>query len=80
MSLKLDKSKLQVFETVPDLYLILSPDLIILNASNAYLEATFTLRNSLPANIFLRPFRIIRSMGCGWGFQSQIILRVRIKT
>ncbi|PSR55949.1 hypothetical protein AHMF7605_21815 [Adhaeribacter arboris] len=47
MASKLDKSKLQVFETVPDLYLILSPDLIILNASNAYLEATFTFREQL---------------------------------
>ena len=40
-------SKLEAFETVPDLYLIISPDLILLNASNAYLEATFTSREHL---------------------------------
>jgi PAS domain S-box-containing protein len=38
---------LQVFETVPDLYLILSVDLVILTASNAYLEATFTRRQAI---------------------------------
>jgi hypothetical protein len=31
---------LRVFETLPDLYLILSPELLILTASNAYLAAT----------------------------------------
>ncbi|MDO1446538.1 PAS domain-containing protein [Rhodocytophaga aerolata] len=38
---------LKVLETVPDLYLIFSPDFIILNASNAYLEATLTQRSQL---------------------------------
>jgi signal transduction histidine kinase len=38
---------LSLFETLPDLYLILSPDLLILTASNAYLEATFTSRDQI---------------------------------
>ena len=46
MSLKtsITDDQLKIFETVPDLYLILSPDLQILTASDAYLEATFTKR------------------------------------
>lgn len=38
---------LKVFETVPDLYPILSPDLHILTASDAYLKATFTVREEI---------------------------------
>ncbi|QHT68906.1 PAS domain-containing protein [Rhodocytophaga rosea] len=38
---------LKVFETLPDLYLILSPELHILTASNAYLAATFTKREEI---------------------------------
>lgn len=38
------QDSLQVFETVPDLYLILSPDLRVLTASNLYLDATSTNR------------------------------------
>ncbi|WP_461489950.1 PAS domain-containing protein [Pontibacter sp. HJ8] len=38
---------LQVFESVPDLYLILSPDLIILTASDAYLKATYKARKDI---------------------------------
>ncbi|HEY4650464.1 MAG TPA: PAS domain S-box protein [Pontibacter sp.] len=38
---------LKAFEKVPDLYLILSPDLTILTASDAYLEATFTVRDEI---------------------------------
>lgn len=38
------QDSLQVFETVPDLYLILSPDLRVLTASNLYLEAISTSR------------------------------------
>ncbi len=38
---------LRVFETLPDPYLIFSPELIILTASNAYLEATLMQRESL---------------------------------
>lgn len=41
------ESKFSVFETVPDLYLILSPELIIYNASNAYLEATLKVRENI---------------------------------
>jgi hypothetical protein len=33
---------LKVFETVPNMYLILCPDLHILTASNLYLKATQT--------------------------------------
>ncbi|MDF9797269.1 PAS domain S-box-containing protein [Catalinimonas alkaloidigena] len=43
----LTREELKVFETVPDLYLILSPDLHILTASNAYLSATLTLRQEI---------------------------------
>ncbi len=38
---------LRAFETVPDLYLILSADLIILTASDAYLKATLTEREAI---------------------------------
>ncbi|GAA4452642.1 hypothetical protein GCM10023189_16350 [Nibrella saemangeumensis] len=38
---------LSALETVPDLYLILSPDLLILTASDAYLAATFTTRSQI---------------------------------
>jgi PAS domain S-box-containing protein len=38
---------LKVFETLPDLYVLLSPDLIILTASDSYLEATFTTRDAI---------------------------------
>ncbi|MGV3639169.1 MAG: PAS domain-containing sensor histidine kinase [Adhaeribacter sp.] len=38
---------LKVFESVPDLYLILSPDLVILTASDAYLKATLTRREEV---------------------------------
>lgn len=49
MSLKysLTPDKLEVFESVPDLYLILSPELHILTASDAYLAATFTSRRQI---------------------------------
>jgi PAS domain S-box-containing protein len=36
-----------LFESVPGLYLILSPDLIILNASDTYLRATMTKRDEI---------------------------------
>ncbi|WP_020380541.1 PAS domain S-box protein [Nafulsella turpanensis] len=39
--------KLKVFESIPDLYLILSPELHVLTASNAYLAATFTERPAI---------------------------------
>jgi signal transduction histidine kinase len=38
---------LKIIEAVPDLYLILSPDLIIITASTAYLDATFKDRESI---------------------------------
>jgi PAS domain S-box-containing protein len=38
---------LRAFETVPDLYLILSVDLVILTASEAYLKATLTERDNI---------------------------------
>ncbi len=38
---------LKVFEALPDLYLILSPDLHILTASDAYLAATLAVRNEI---------------------------------
>jgi len=36
-----------LFEALPGLYLVLTPDLIIAGASNAYLEATLTNRNAI---------------------------------
>ena len=47
---------LKVFETVPDLYLILSPDFHILTASNAYLEATFTVREEIRGKFIFDAF------------------------
>src|SRR5687768_12549382 len=38
---------LKAFEMVPDLYLILSPELVILTASDAYLEAARTQREKI---------------------------------
>ncbi|PJJ58837.1 PAS domain-containing sensor histidine kinase [Hymenobacter chitinivorans] len=38
---------LQVYETLPDPYLLLSPELVVLTASNAYLAATFMGREQL---------------------------------
>ncbi|MHA4896603.1 ATP-binding protein [Pedobacter sp. PWIIR3] len=44
---------LKVFETIPAMYLILSPDLIILTASNLYLSLTLKVRNEIKGkNIF----------------------------
>jgi PAS domain S-box-containing protein len=37
----------QIFEWAPGLFLVLSPDLFILTASNEYLEATMTDRNAI---------------------------------
>lgn len=37
----------QIFESAPDLYLLLSPDLVIIDASNAYLHATITKREEI---------------------------------
>jgi PAS domain S-box-containing protein len=37
----------KLFESCPDSYLLLSPDLIILNASNSYLENTITKRDEI---------------------------------
>lgn len=37
----------QIFESLPLIYLLLSPDLYILNASNKYLEATLTQRDKI---------------------------------
>ena len=49
----LPRELLKGFETVPDLYLILSPDLDILTASDAYLQATLTRREAIVGrNIF----------------------------
>ncbi|QCR22381.1 PAS domain S-box protein [Pontibacter sp. SGAir0037] len=38
---------LKAYEKVPDCYLILSPELVILTASDAYLEATFAQREAI---------------------------------
>ncbi|SIT83409.1 PAS domain S-box protein [Pontibacter indicus] len=43
----LHQAVLQAFEQVPDLYLILSPELQILTASDAYLQATGTVREAI---------------------------------
>ena len=52
------QDSLQVFETVPDLYLIFSPDLRVLTASNLYLEAISTsraeIRDLLLEDLFCR--------------------------
>ncbi|UOQ71489.1 PAS domain-containing protein [Hymenobacter cellulosilyticus] len=39
--------QLQALETVPDSYIVVSPELIILTASNAYLADTLTRREQL---------------------------------
>ncbi len=38
---------IKIFESAPDLYLLLSPDLMIINASDAYLAATLTKRQEI---------------------------------
>ncbi|GAB3196105.1 PAS domain S-box-containing protein [Pontibacter aydingkolensis] len=47
---------LKAFETVPDLYLIISPDLIILTASDAYLQATLTSRENIVGKLIFDAF------------------------
>ncbi|AHM62736.1 sensor protein [Flammeovirgaceae bacterium 311] len=47
---------LKVFETLPDLYLILSPDLYVLTASNAYLAATLTDRQEITGKYIFDAF------------------------
>lgn len=54
--ISINDEQLKVFETVPDLYLILSPDLRILTASNAYLEATFTVRKEIAGKFIFDAF------------------------
>src|SRR6187431_2621069 len=43
----LSAEMLRAFEHLPDLYLVLSPELVVLTASNAYLEHTFLKREDL---------------------------------
>lgn len=43
----LSSETLKALEKVPDLYLILSPDLVVLTASDAYLAATFLVREEI---------------------------------
>ncbi len=52
----LPEAVLKAFETVPDLYLILSPDLIILTASDAYLKATLTTRETIRGKYLFEAF------------------------
>jgi PAS domain S-box-containing protein len=52
----LSPEMLCVFETVPDLYLILSPDLVILTASDAYLSATYKERDAIRGKHFFEVF------------------------
>lgn len=62
---------LKVFESLPDLYLILSPDLVILTASDAYLKATLTRRAQVtgrhlfevfPDNPLVKNTRAVKSL------------------
>ncbi len=48
--------QLKVFESVPDLYLILSPELNILTASDAYLAATFKTREDIAGKYVFEAF------------------------
>lgn len=50
------REELKVFEKLPDLYLILSPDLSILTASDAYLEATQTIREEIVGKYLFEVF------------------------
>ena len=43
----IDTAFRKIFESAPDLYLLLSPELVIINASNAYLDATITNREAV---------------------------------
>lgn len=47
---------LRAFETVPDLYLILSVDLVILTASEAYLKATLSEREVIVGKLVFEAF------------------------
>ncbi|QHT65305.1 PAS domain-containing protein [Rhodocytophaga rosea] len=53
---RLTPEMLTLFETLPDLYLILSPTLIILTASHAYLEATLTKREKIVGKYIFEVF------------------------
>ena len=54
--ISINDDQLKVFETVPDLYLILSPELHILTASNTYLEATLTVREEIVGKLMFDAF------------------------
>lgn len=50
---KLNNELIQIIHTLPDLYLFLSPDFSILDATDAYLNATLTIReNIIGKNLF----------------------------
>jgi hypothetical protein len=49
---------LSVFETVPDLYLVLSADQRVLTASNTYLEAISTSRDQVKLMSILAVFQL----------------------
>lgn len=55
-SIVLKPEILKAFESVPDLYLILSPDLIIQTASNAYLQTTLTKREEIVGKFIFEVF------------------------
>lgn len=63
------QDSLQVFETVPDLYLILSPDLRVLTASNLYLDAISVSRADV------RDMRL-EDLLCRYGLESDDELNV----
>lgn len=52
----LTSDRLKVFESIPDLYLILSPELYVLTASDAYLAATFTERGKIAGRYIFDAF------------------------
>jgi hypothetical protein len=47
---------LRALETVPNMYLVLSPDLYILTASNHYLQATETTREAIAGKHIFEAF------------------------
>ena len=45
--MKLHPDVIKAYESVPDLYLILTPELYIITASDAYLRASLTTRKDI---------------------------------
>jgi len=66
----LPKEVLKAFETVPDLYLLLSPALVILTASDAFLEVMLTKREKIKDKYIFEAFADYPGMPLGYTVEN----------